>query len=131
GARPLVSAGRPPPGRLNPGPGDAAMPGSSRADSRFRRDRVNLGLAMVDDGARPYDRLEQQLGYAFVNQRLCEQALTHKSWLNEALGTEREDNERLEFLGDAVLNLAVSDMLMRRFPSRAEGELSKTRAVIV
>src|ERR1043165_2479134 len=86
---------------------------------------------MVDDGARPYDRLEQQLGYAFVNQRLCEQALTHKSWLNEALGTEREDNERLEFLGDAVLNLAVSDMLMRRFPSRAEGELSKTRAVIV
>src|SRR5690242_3555958 len=86
---------------------------------------------MSDEGARPYERLEQQLGYAFVDPRLCEQALTHTSWLNAAVCSERGDNERLEFLGDAVLNLAVSDLLMRRIPSRSEGELSKTGAVIV
>lgn len=86
---------------------------------------------MTDPGSRPYGRLEQLLQHEFANQTLCETALTHKSWLNEAPGSGRADNERLEFLGDAVLNLAVSDMLMRRFPDRAEGDLSKTRAVIV
>jgi ribonuclease III len=86
---------------------------------------------MSDDGVRPYDRLERQLGYTFADQTRCETALTHKSWLNEAVAPGRTDNERLEFLGDAVLNLTVSDMLMRRFPDRSEGELSKTRAVIV
>ncbi|MBC8131527.1 MAG: ribonuclease III [Deltaproteobacteria bacterium] len=86
---------------------------------------------MNDPGSRPYGRLEQQLGHEFANEKFCETALTHKSWLNEAPRSGRSDNERLEFLGDAVLNLAVSDMLMRRFPERAEGDLSKTRAVIV
>lgn len=86
---------------------------------------------MTDPGSRPYGRLEQLLQHEFANQTLCETALTHKSWLNEAPSSGRADNERLEFLGDAVLNLAVSDMLMRRFPDRAEGDLSKTRAVIV
>jgi ribonuclease-3 len=86
---------------------------------------------MNDPGSRPYGRLEQQLRYQFADEKLCETALTHKSWLNETPPSERGDNERLEFLGDAVLNLAVSDILMRRFPGRAEGELSKTRAVIV
>ncbi len=92
--------------------------------------RVNFD-SMMDPGTRPYGRLEQQLGYTFADEKLCETALTHKSWLNEATTVGRGDNERLEFLGDAVLNLAVSDMLMRRFPDRAEGDLSKTRAVIV
>lgn len=86
---------------------------------------------MTDPGSRPYGRLEQFLQHEFADQTLCETALTHKSWLNEAPSSGRADNERLEFLGDAVLNLAVSDMLMRRFPDRAEGDLSKTRAVIV
>jgi ribonuclease-3 len=86
---------------------------------------------MTDPAARPYGRLEQLLQHEFADQRLCETALTHKSWLNEAPQSGRTDNERFEFLGDAVLTLAVSDMLMRRFPDRAEGELSKTRAVIV
>jgi ribonuclease-3 len=57
--------------------------------------------------------------------------LTHKSWLNEAPGSGRHDNERLEFLGDAVLALVVSDLLMVRFPELSEGELSKMRAVVV
>ncbi len=86
---------------------------------------------MSEPGLRPYGRLEEQLGHQFAEQTFCEAALTHKSWLNEAPGSGRSDNERLEFLGDAVLNLAVSDILMRRFPSRTEGDLSKTRAVIV
>ncbi|MES1165611.1 MAG: ribonuclease III [Verrucomicrobiota bacterium] len=86
---------------------------------------------MTDPASRPYGRLEQQLGHEFTDDKLCENALTHKSWLNEAPRSGRGDNERLEFLGDAVLNLAVSDWLMRRFPGKAEGDLSKTRAVIV
>jgi len=80
---------------------------------------------------RPFGRLEQRLGHGFANQALCETALTHKSWLNEAPAATRGNNERLEFLGDAVLTLAVSDMLMRRFPEATEGDLSKTRAVMV
>lgn len=86
---------------------------------------------MDDASSRPYRRLEQQLGYAFTDERQCQTALTHKSWLNEAPRSSRADNERFEFLGDAVLNLVVSDALMQRFPSRSEGDLSKTRAVIV
>jgi ribonuclease-3 len=81
--------------------------------------------------AHAYAALEERLGHTFADPKLCEVALTHKSWLNEAPGAGRADNERLEFLGDAVLALVVSDLLMRRFPDRAEGELSKTRAVIV
>jgi ribonuclease III len=78
-----------------------------------------------------YAALEERLGHTFADHALCEAALTHKSWLNEAVGTARTDNERLEFLGDAVLALVVSDLLMKRFPDRSEGELSKARAVIV
>src|SRR5215831_4743386 len=78
-----------------------------------------------------YAVLEERLGHSFVDRLLCEAALTHKSWLNEAQRSDRTDNERLEFLGDAVIALVVSDLLMRRFPDRSEGELSKARAVVV
>jgi ribonuclease-3 len=82
--------------------------------------------------ANAYAALEARLGHAFADRTLCEAALTHKSWLNEAPGAAaRTDNERLEFLGDAVLALVVSDLLMKRFPDRSEGELSKARAVVV
>jgi ribonuclease-3 len=86
---------------------------------------------MGDEASRPFGRLEQRFGHTFANQVLCETALTHKSWLNEAPRSGRGNNERLEFLGDAVLTLAVSDMLMARLPGASEGELSKTRAVLV
>src|SRR5262245_743529 len=86
----------------------------------------------MTDVERPYGALEARLGHAFSDPSLCEAALTHKSWLNEAPPAPgRRDNERLEFLGDAVLALVISDLLMRTFPDRSEGELSKTRAVIV
>jgi len=79
-----------------------------------------------------YAPLESLLDHRFADPVLCETALTHKSWLNEQPPTgARTDNERLEFLGDAVLALVVSDLLMRRFPQRSEGELSKARAAIV
>jgi ribonuclease-3 len=78
-----------------------------------------------------YAALESRIGYVFRDAALCETAMTHTSWLNEAGNTERHDNERLEFLGDAVLALVVSDLLMRRFPERTEGELTRARAALV
>jgi len=78
-----------------------------------------------------YVVLEERLGYRFRNATMCETALTHKSWLNESPNQGREDNERLEFLGDAVLALVVSDLLMKQFPRHPEGELSKVRAAMV
>ena len=74
--------------------------------------------------------LESALGYHFDRVELCEQALTHKSFANEQ-GLRAEDNERLEFLGDAVLDLALSELLVRRFPLDTEGALSKKRASLV
>ena len=86
---------------------------------------------MVPPAHRSYQALEARLGYAFRDGALCETALTHRSWLNEADLPERSDNERLEFLGDAVLTLVVSDLVMRRFPTRAEGDLTRVRAALV
>jgi ribonuclease-3 len=75
---------------------------------------------------------EQKIGYAFANPALLEQAFTHKSYQNERqLDLTSTHNERLEFLGDAVLDLALSDYLMRVFPEANEGELSKIRASLV
>ncbi|OFZ15983.1 MAG: ribonuclease III [Bdellovibrionales bacterium RBG_16_40_8] len=70
-------------------------------------------------------------GYVFKNPELLKQALTHKSYRNENLKKSRADNERFEFLGDSVLDLSLSDHLMKRFPELTEGELSKIRASLV
>lgn len=78
-----------------------------------------------------YAALEEKLGHRFHDPALCEAALTHKSWMNETHESDRTDNERLEFLGDAVLALAVSHLLMRESPELPEGELSKGRAALV
>ncbi len=66
----------------------------------------------------------------FKNKDLFEQALTHKSWVNENQG-KRESNERLEFLGDAVLELVVTDHLYKDLPDKPEGYLTALRANIV
>ena len=84
-----------------------------------------------DENKARYTELEARLGHSFRNAVLCETAMTHTSWLNEAGEPERSDNERLEFLGDAVLDLVVSDLLMKRFPDRREGDLSRARAALV
>jgi ribonuclease III len=86
---------------------------------------------MIPPASRSYEPLEAQLGYSFRDAALCETALTHRSWLNEVDLPGRSDNERLEFLGDAVLALVVSDLVMRRFPTRAEGDLTRVRAALV
>lgn len=74
--------------------------------------------------------LEEDMGYIFEDPSLLDQALTHKSYANER-GPEVPDNERLEFLGDAVLDLAVSRILYEVKPPLSEGEMSKLRAHLV
>jgi ribonuclease-3 len=78
----------------------------------------------------PVGELEARLLVAFPNRDLALSALTHKSYTNEHQDCA-PDNERLEFLGDAVVDLAISHRLMERFPNASEGELSKLRALIV
>lgn len=86
---------------------------------------------MTDERQAALDRLQERLHYRFRDPELLDTALTHRSFINENPGPARPDNERLEFLGDAVLELCVSDMLMRQFPDHAEGRLSQLRASIV
>ncbi len=76
-------------------------------------------------------KLCRKLGYKFKDLGLLAKALRHASFVNEQVGTKSEDNERLEFLGDAVLGLAVSHLLMDRHADAEEGRLSKLRAMIV
>jgi len=87
------------------------------------------------------DRLVERLGYEFIERKLLERALTHSSAVPELrsargeeisfAGSEVQDNERLEFLGDAVLELLTSEHLLTKFPEWSEGQLSKSRARIV
>lgn len=75
-----------------------------------------------------YQELEAALGYSFTDQTLLLRALTHRSAL---MAKDRADYERLEFLGDAVLDLSVAHVLSDRYPEAREGELSKMRAALV
>ena len=77
------------------------------------------------------EQLEQTIGYTFHNKKLLRQALTHSSYANEKKLGKLGCNERLEFLGDAVLELISSDVLYTRFPKIPEGELTKKRASLV
>ena len=79
----------------------------------------------------PLSDLESQIDYCFKDVSLLREALTHSSALNESSGGEARDNERLEFLGDAVLGLMVASLLLERFPDKREGELSRLRASLV
>ena len=79
----------------------------------------------------PEARLVEALGYRFRNSKLLREALTHRSYVNECEDPDVRDNERFEFLGDAVIDLVVSTELMRRYPEAREGPLSKFRASIV
>ena len=71
--------------------------------------------------------LEEKLGYQFEDPRLLEEALTHPTYAHEHPDPELKDNQRLEFLGDAVLNLVVGHQLMRYHPEAREGELTRMR----
>jgi ribonuclease-3 len=75
--------------------------------------------------------LEARLGQSLTDPVLAVTALTHKSYCNEHRDEPSGDNERLEFLGDAVVDLVIGQRLMERFPAAKEGELSKLRSLIV
>ncbi|MBT8368913.1 MAG: ribonuclease III [Deltaproteobacteria bacterium] len=75
--------------------------------------------------------IEQILQYEFNDKSLLREALRHSSFVNELGETQLRDNERLEFLGDAVLNLIVGHILMRCYPDLKEGDLSRSRANLV
>lgn len=80
------------------------------------------------------ERLQQRLGHQFGDRKVLLQSLTHTSYGHEYLQDKSlalRDNERLEFLGDAILDLVVSDILLESFPNSNEGQLSKMRAAVV
>ncbi len=78
-----------------------------------------------------YDKLEEQLGVELPDRDLVQQAMVHTSYLNENPGFAPASNERLEFLGDAILGAIVADYLYRTFPDLPEGELTSLRAAVV
>lgn len=78
-----------------------------------------------------YLELEQKIGFVFKNKDLLLTALTHRSYLNENPGWSREHNERLEFLGDAVLELVVTEYLFNNYPQEHEGVMTNWRAALV
>jgi ribonuclease-3 len=75
--------------------------------------------------------IEELIHYSFRDKNLMEEALRHSSFVNEAPDAGLRDNERLEFLGDAVLNLVVGHILLTRFATLKEGDLSRMRANLV
>ena len=80
---------------------------------------------------RKLQELEEKIGYQFRNRQLFKQALTHSSYANEHRLDHNSCNERLEFLGDAVLELSSSEFLYKKYQNLPEGDLTKTRASIV
>ena len=74
------------------------------------------------------EEVQKRIGVRFKNTDLLNEALTHRSYINENPEWKQRNNERLEFLGDAVLELIITDELFRRFPEKEEGELTIYRA---
>jgi len=100
-----------PPGRPGPTPPEPSSPAAA--------------------GEEPLARLEERLGWSFRDRALLLEALTHRSYVNEHPEEGIRDNERLEFLGDAVLQLVVSADLFRRFPEWPEGRLTELRTALI
>jgi ribonuclease III len=86
---------------------------------------------MTDERVASLETFQQTLNYRFNTIDLLDNALIHRSFVNENPAIFSKDNERLEFLGDAVIGLCLSDLLIRKFPDYAEGQLSKLRAYVV
>src|SRR5687767_5573640 len=81
--------------------------------------------------AKDISQFEQELNISFKDKNLLRQAFTHRSYINENPGIATGHNERLEFLGDAVLELVVTDYLYHKYPTTPEGELTAYRAALV
>lgn len=78
-----------------------------------------------------YDELQRKLNIQFKNPKLLDNAFIHRSFLNEHRVDGIENNERLEFLGDAVLELVISTYLFKNYPNKSEGDLTNIRAAVV
>jgi ribonuclease-3 len=85
------------------------------------------GHGRTDDEGSLLDRCERRIGYRFNNQGILRSALTHASGAEHRLAS----NERLEFLGDAILGFVVCELLFRQFPDYLEGDLTKVKSVVV
>lgn len=96
-------------------------------------DKEEGQVFIMENGIRSADELERALGYKFKDRALLNKALTHSSYSNEcrSKGHTVECNERLEFLGDSVLSIAVSRYLFEQYRDRQEGDLTKIRAAVV
>jgi len=103
--------------------------GDPEAGERVASERVASDQVAGDQVAGEQAGLAARLAWDVGNPELFAQALAHRSWCAEHPG--REPNERLEFLGDAVLGLVVTDYLYRTYPDLPEGELAKSRAAVV
>jgi ribonuclease-3 len=99
----------------------------------FRGVRIPSGRSMTIEKERKkvLRSLQKKLGYRFKNLELSNQALCHRSYAHETPGLAGQDNERLEFLGDALLGLTIGHLLMERRPEDSEGSLSRLRAAVV
>ncbi len=86
---------------------------------------------MTSDNTDNLNLLEKQISYTFRQPALLAEALRHSSFVNEQNDSRLTDNEKLEFLGDAVINLAVGHLLMLKYPGFKEGDLSRVRANLV
>ncbi|MBI2634220.1 ribonuclease III [Candidatus Peregrinibacteria bacterium] len=78
-----------------------------------------------------FQKLEKKIGIKFKNKELLEKAFIHKSYINEHRGGHLEDNERLEFLGDAVLELIATNHLFHKYPDQNEGQMTAFRSALV
>ncbi len=88
-------------------------------------------MKLTGDDKKRLKEFERHLGISFRKREHLKRALMHKSYANENKYPYTDQNERYEYLGDAVLELAISEALFRSFPEHAEGDLSKLRAAIV
>ncbi|OIJ13197.1 ribonuclease III [Anaerobacillus alkalilacustris] len=107
------------------------MQQSSRKIRRRTSKRTEKRIQLTPAQKLKFEKLLESLEIQFDNEKLIIQAFTHSSYVNEHRIRPFDDNERLEFLGDAVLELAVSQYLFKKFETMSEGEMTKLRAAIV
>ncbi|KKU51293.1 MAG: Ribonuclease 3 [Parcubacteria group bacterium GW2011_GWA2_47_10] len=96
-----------------------------------RRTFASIRISRITNVNGSLSHLEEKLGLTFNNPELLRQAFVHRSYLNENPNLGMSHNERLEFLGDAVLELIVTEALFAKFPEKPEGELTSLRAALV
>lgn len=104
---------------------EPTMRSTEKAKARSSR------ISLPEETAQKFDELQRQLAIDFTDVSLLYNAFTHSSYVNEHRNRPYSDNERLEFLGDAVLELGVSQYLYGHEPTMSEGELTKLRAAVV